>query len=53
MCMIYNDNEERRSVIAKFMQSGLGAHEAVSHFVDTVIPEQLKKSLGEAGDHSR
>jgi hypothetical protein len=47
--MIYNDDEERRSVIAKFMQSGLDAHEAVSYFVDTLTPEELKKSLGEAG----
>jgi MEDS: MEthanogen/methylotroph, DcmR Sensory domain len=49
MCMIFNDDAERRSVIAKFMQSGLDAHEVVSYFVDTVTPEELKKSLGEEG----
>ena len=49
MCMIFNDDAERRSVIAKFMQSGLDAHEVVSYFVDTLTPEELKKSLGEAG----
>jgi len=49
MCMIYNNDEKRRSVIAKFMQRGLDAHEAVSYFVDTLPPEALKKSLGEAG----
>jgi MEDS: MEthanogen/methylotroph, DcmR Sensory domain len=49
MCMIFNDDAERRSVIAKFLQSGLDAHEVVSYFVDTLTPEELKKSLGEEG----
>lgn len=49
MCMIYDDDDERRSVLAKYLQSGLEANEEVSYFVDTVSPTELKSSLGEAG----
>jgi MEDS: MEthanogen/methylotroph, DcmR Sensory domain len=49
MCMIFVDDEERRMVIAKFLQSGLDANEQVSYFADTSTPEEVFKSLGEDG----
>jgi MEDS: MEthanogen/methylotroph, DcmR Sensory domain len=49
MCMIFDDDDERRSVIARFMQSGLDANEVVSYFVDTLTPGELKKTMSEAG----
>jgi MEDS: MEthanogen/methylotroph, DcmR Sensory domain len=48
MCMIFNDDEERWSVIAKFVQSGLDANEVVNYF-SAVSPEELKKSMRGAG----
>lgn len=49
MCMIFDDEAERRRVIAKFLQSGLDANEQVSYFVDTASPEEMLKSLGDDG----
>ncbi len=49
MCMIFDDDAERRMVIAKFLQAGLDANERVSYFVDTASPEELRQSLGDDG----
>ncbi len=49
MCMIFDDDDERRMVIAKFLQSGLDANEQVSYFVDKSTPEEVLKSLRDAG----
>ena len=48
-CLIFNDDEERRWTMARFVQSGLDANEMVGYFVDTVTPEELKQSLRELG----
>jgi hypothetical protein len=49
MCFIFNDEQERRWVTSKFIQSGLNGHEQVSYFVDTMTPENLKKWMVELG----
>jgi hypothetical protein len=49
MCLIFNDEFERRWVMSKYIQSGLGANEQVSYFVDTMPPEDLKKWMRELG----
>jgi len=49
MCMIFNDDAERRSVIAKYIQSGLDANEQVGYFVDTMSAEDLKRWMRELG----
>jgi hypothetical protein len=49
MCLIFNDDVERRAVIAKFMQSGIEANELVRYVVDTQTPEELKQSMREVG----
>lgn len=49
MCYIYNDDRERRDVIAKFLASGLRAHESVYYFVDDVSPSVLRGELERLG----
>lgn len=49
MCYIFNDDQERREVLAKFVESGLQTEEQVAYFVDTLSPEDLKKSLADLG----
>ena len=43
MCMIFNDDKERRGVIARFLESGLEGDELVRYLVDTQTPEELKQ----------
>jgi hypothetical protein len=49
MCYIFNDDQERLSLMAQFVQSGLDAHELVGYFVDTVTPAELKETMRERG----
>jgi hypothetical protein len=49
MCFIFNDEDERRWVMSKYIQSGLDTQEQVSYLVDTVSPEDLKKQMRELG----
>jgi hypothetical protein len=49
MCFIFNDEDERRWVMSKYIQSGLDANEQVGYFVDTMSPEGLKKWMRELG----
>lgn len=49
MCLIFNDEDERRWVMSKYIQSGMDANEQVGYFVDTMSPDGLKKSLRDQG----
>ena len=49
MCFIFDDEDERRSVLSKYVQSGLDGNEQVAYFVDTMSPEELKHQLLELG----
>lgn len=49
MCYIFNDDDERRKLIARFLQSGLSSNEKVDYFVDTVSPDEVIASLHELG----
>ena len=49
MCFIFDDEEERRRVLAKYIQSGLQEHEQVAYFVDTMSPDELKQHLRQLG----
>ncbi|GAB6047189.1 hypothetical protein JCM19379_10130 [Methyloparacoccus murrellii] len=49
MCFIFNDDDERRRVLAQFTRTGLADHEQVSYFVDTLPPEELKQVMRELG----
>ena len=41
VCMIFDDDAERRSVIAKYIPSGFDGNEVVSYFTDTLSPEEV------------
>lgn len=45
MCYIFNDESQRREVMAAFLNSGLSAGEKVGYFVDTVTPEEVLSYL--------
>lgn len=49
MCFIFNDETERRQVLAKYIQSGLESDEQVAYFVDTMSPEELREHLRKLG----
>jgi len=41
MCLIYSNENERRKVIGKFLESGITANEKVSYFADIMKPEAV------------
>ncbi len=45
MCLIYTDDDERMSLIAKFLEAGLAANELVGYFADDLPPAETKKVL--------
>lgn len=49
ICYIYKDEEERREVIAKFVESGLVGGERVGYFVDAISPEEMRDHLASLG----
>ncbi len=49
MCLIYNDDEERRLMMSKYVQSGLDGNEQVGYFADTSTPQDVKRSMREMG----
>lgn len=49
ICYIYKDEDERREVIAKFVESGLVGGELVGYFVDAVSPEEMRDHLASLG----
>jgi len=49
MCFIFNDEDERRWVMSKCIQSGLDANEQVGYYVDTMSPDGLKKWMRDQG----
>ncbi len=48
MCLIYNDESERKSVIKKFLEAGINAGEKVLYLVDDCTPEEFKTKLFES-----
>ncbi len=49
MCLIYSDDAERRSLISKFIDSGLANNEKVSYFVDAATPAEVRQWLANKG----
>ncbi len=49
MCLLYDDETQRRSVISKFLESGLATGERVAYFADTMSPEEVRVWLAELG----
>lgn len=54
MCLIYSDEEERKRIIAKYLEGGLISGERVSYFADRMSKEDVLAWIREAGaDMSR
>ena len=49
MCYLFNDDAERRTVVSKFIESGLQGHEKVGYFADMVSPEEMRADLSALG----
>ena len=45
MCLIYSQESERRTIIGKFLESGMLAQEKVAYFADTLSPEEVRSWL--------
>ncbi len=49
ICYIYNDDEERLEVMAKYLQSGQAAKEKLLYLVDAMTSEEMLAHLKELG----
>ncbi|MCK4890834.1 MAG: MEDS domain-containing protein [Candidatus Aminicenantes bacterium] len=49
MCLIYNNEEEQRNIISKFVEGGLSAGEKVAYFADEMEPDQISEWLASMG----
>jgi hypothetical protein len=49
MCLIYNDDAERKRLISKFIDSGLATGEKVSYFADLATPSEIRQWLANKG----
>ena len=49
ICYVYNDDAERLPVMAKFLESGMLAHEKLLYLVDTMTPAEMLDCLEELG----
>lgn len=49
MCLIYNNEQQRRDIISKFLQAGLQAGEKVNYIADLTEPAGVYKWLSERG----
>jgi hypothetical protein len=47
MCLIYNDEAERRKIISKFLDGGLRTGEKVAYFVEKISPTDVYSWLEE------
>ena len=45
MCLIYDNEDERRKVIGKFLNAGLHEREKVAYFADTLAPDEVEAWL--------
>jgi hypothetical protein len=53
ICYLYNDDAERRRVVANYLESGLLAHEKLLYLVDSMTPEEMLDCLEELGVDAR
>jgi hypothetical protein len=51
LCLIYDNEEERREVVAKFVEEGLSAEERVAYFTDA-DPLSIRTWLDDHGVHA-
>ena len=49
MCLIYNNEEERREIISNYLDGGIATGEKVTYFADEMSPDQVKEWLADMG----
>lgn len=49
LCLIYDNEEQRRKIVTEFLSAGLEQGELVRYFADTTSPEKLRAWLLETG----
>lgn len=49
MCFIFDDEQERRRIMSRYIESGLRSGEQVAYFVDTMSPEEFRGHLAQMG----
>jgi len=49
MCLIYDDDEVRRKLIAKYLDAGLREREKVAYFADTISVDEVRDWLNGMG----
>jgi hypothetical protein len=49
MCYIFNDDDERKRVMAKYLESGMLANEKLLYLVDVMTPEEMLSCLDDLG----
>ncbi len=49
MCLIYSNEEERKDIISKYINSGISSKEKVAYFADELSPTEIKQWLSEKG----
>lgn len=49
MCLIYDNEGERRRVVGKFLDAGLHEHEKTAYFADAMSPAEVETWLREMG----
>ncbi len=49
LCLIYDNDEERNKIIAKFLAAGLARSEQVGYFADTATPADVRSWLQDLG----
>lgn len=47
ICFIYNDDADRKSVIAKFLKSGFKENEKLLYLIDVMIPNEMLNYFNE------
>lgn len=49
ICFLFNDDEEQRSVMARYVEGGLDDREQVHYYVDSVSPAELNEQMRKLG----
>lgn len=49
VCLVYDNKEQRRKIVAEYLAAGLKQGEFVRYFSDTTPPENIRSWLSEAG----
>ncbi|MCZ7400964.1 MAG: MEDS domain-containing protein [Candidatus Methanoperedens sp.] len=49
LCLIYDDDEQRKKIIGQFLAKGISIGEQVGYYADTTTPKEIKNWLEDMG----